>query len=225
LICGVTSPLQAQVASPPSALERPWIHRYDQTLTMKMILAVKDGHGGTKVLLSLDKALEVIKKIDSLTVGVPKIIYLVGWQYDGHDSKYPAFFEVNAALKRPQNATALDSLKWFMQAAGQYHTSVSVHINLRDAYQNSPLWQTYVDHDLLQRGADGQLIKGGIWDGDQAYFVCYTREWEAGYTQQRIDKLLTLLPIEKAGTIHVDAFHTSSCPAQGTTREQETATQ
>jgi hypothetical protein len=36
---------------------------------------------------------------------------------------------------------------------------------------------------------------------------------------------MNLLTLEKAGTIHIDAFHTSSCPAQGVTREQETKTQ
>jgi hypothetical protein len=225
LIIGLGLALRAEPDLPATTPERPWVHRYDRTLTIKMMLALKDANGGTNILLNLDQALEVIKKIDSLTVGIPKIVYVVGWQYDGHDSKYPAFFAVNAGLKRPQDATALDSLKWFMQAANQYHTTVSVHINLRDAYKNSPLWQTYVDHDLLQRGADGQLIKGSVWGGDQSYMVCYTQEWNAGYTQKRIDELLNLLPLEKAGTIHIDAFHTSPCPAQGISREQETITQ
>lgn len=54
--------------------------------------------------------------------------------------------------------------------------------------------------------------------------MCYAREWEAGYTQKRIDELSNLLPLEKAGTIHIEAFHTSPCPEQGVTREQETDT-
>ena len=209
----------------PDTPERPWIRHYDQTLTMKMRLAVKEAGGGTKILISLDQALDLVKRMDSLTVGIPKIVYVVGWQYDGHDSKYPAFFEVNAGLKRPQDASALDSLKWFMQAAKQYHTTVSVHINMRDAYENSPLWKTYVDHDLIQRGANGQLSKGGVWGGEQSYRVCYTKEWNAGYTQKRIDQLLNLLPIESAGTIHIDAFLTSPCVGQGVSLENEILSQ
>jgi hypothetical protein len=162
LIFGSGLPLQAEPQSPAPTPERPWVHRYDRTLTIKMMLALKQANGGTNILLGLDQALEVLKKIDSLTVGIPKIVYVVGWQYEGHDSMYPASFEVNAGLKRPQDATALDSLKWFMRAVNRYHTTVSVHINLRDAYKNSPLWQTYVDRDLLQRGVDGQLIKGNL---------------------------------------------------------------
>lgn len=220
LVVGAQSP-SSSTARP----ERPWIHPYDQTLTMKVIVAVKKPGGGTDVLLDLNRAMTVVQKMDQLTLGMPKILYLVGWQYDGHDSKYPAFFEVNPALKRPQDATALDSVKWFMQEAKRYHTTVSVHINMRDAYKNSPLWQEYVDNDLLTRGSDGKLVEGGIWDGDQSYRVCYTREWNAGYAQKRLDKLLALLPIAEAGTIHIDAFHTDECTAQGISREQETETQ
>jgi hypothetical protein len=211
--------------APAPTPERPWIHRYDQTLTMKVMVALKKPSGGTDVLLSPDQTLEVIKRIDSLTLGIPKIIYLVGWQYDGHDSKYPAFFEANAGLKRPQDASALDSLKWLMREAKQYNTTVSVHINLHDAYENSPLWREYVDHDLLIRGSDGKLLPGAIWGGERSYKVCYTREWDAGYTQKRLDKLLELLPIEEAGTVHIDAYITEPCTAQGISREQETETQ
>ena len=201
------------------------MHPYDQTLTMKVIVAIKKPGGGTNVLLDLDRTLAMVQKIDQLTLGMPKILYLVGWQYDGHDSKYPAFFEVNPGLKRPQDATALDSLKWFMQVARRDHTTVSVHINLRDAYQNSPLWREYLDHDLLIRGDDGKLVQGGVWGGDQSYLVCYTREWNAGYTEKRLNQLLALLPIAEAGTIHIDAFHTQECAAQGVSRERETETQ
>jgi len=227
LLCALLPAAWAQTAAPAPATtpERPWMHRYDQTLTFKVMLALKKPSGGSNVLLNLDQTLEVIKKIDSLTLGMPKIIYLVGWQYDGHDSKYPAFFEANAALKRPQDASALDSLKWLMREAKQYHTIVSVHINLLDAYENSPLWQEYVDHDLLMREPDGTLLKGAKWGGEQSYKVCYTREWDAGYTQKRLDKLLQLLPIQEAGTIHVDAFITEKCPGQGISREQQTETQ
>ena len=55
--------------------------------------------------------------MDKRTVGIPKIVYLVGWQYNGHDSKYPAWFEVNERLKRPEDKTALESLKWLMKEA------------------------------------------------------------------------------------------------------------
>jgi hypothetical protein len=64
-----------------------------------------------------NKPLDAIRKIDNLTLGIPKIIFLVGWQFNGHDSGYPSWSVVNEHLKRPQDATALDSLKWLMVSA------------------------------------------------------------------------------------------------------------
>ena len=73
-------------------------------------------HGNVrKVCLTFSDALEVAKRIGTLTLGLPKIAYLVGWQYSGHDSKYPSWDVVNERLKRPADATALDSLKWLIE--------------------------------------------------------------------------------------------------------------
>ena len=85
--------------------ERPYMFSYDKTLTMKMYLASK----GTarSVVINFEQALRKIIQADNLTRGIPKIIYLVGWQYNGHDDKYPAWHEVNPALKRPQDKKTL----------------------------------------------------------------------------------------------------------------------
>ncbi|MFF2446653.1 FIMAH domain-containing protein [Neobacillus sp. NPDC058068] len=178
--------------------DRPSFHQYHQTLTMKMFMADNQG----KVSMTFEQGLEAIKKMDQLTRGIPKIIYLVGWQFDGHDTGYPALDVVNPKLKRAQDEKAEDSLIWLMDEAFKYNTTVSLHINMLDASDKSPLWQTYLDADVIAREADGSLRKY-VW----GYPISYTREWEAGLTQKRIDKLLELLPIERAHTIHVDAFH------------------
>lgn len=187
-----------------------WNHKYHETMTMKLFLAQAefDGkykrkdNGNSTVFLTFAEALEVIKKIDNLTLGIPKIVYLVGWQYNGHDSKYPAWFGVNERLKRAEDDTAIESLKWLMHEAKQYHTTVSLHINMFDAYLDSPLWDTYVEHDIIARKKDGEL-KEGEW----GYPISYAQEVKTGFAQKRIDSLCNLLPIENAGTIHIDAFH------------------
>ena len=61
----------------------------------------KKDNGESKVYCTIDEALEIIKKVDNLTLGIPKIIYLVGWQYNGHDSKYPAWFGGNETIPTP----------------------------------------------------------------------------------------------------------------------------
>lgn len=189
----------------------PQKHAYHQTLTMKLFMSQAnfDGklkrkdNGESEIFLNCEQALEVIRQMDNLTIGIPKIVYLVGWQYNGHDSKYPAWFEGNEKLKRQGDANTLESLRWLMKEAEKYHTMVSLHINMFDAYEDSPLWDTYVENDIIAKNADGTL-RACEW----GYPVSYAQEWKTGFAQKRIDSLCRLLPIQKAGTIHIDAFHT-----------------
>jgi hypothetical protein len=203
---------------------RPFRHRYHQTLTMKMFLADNAG----RVSLTFEQGLDVVKKVDNLTRGIPKIFYLVGWQYDGHDTGYPAWDVVNPRLKRAEDASALDSLRWFMREARRYHTTISFHINMLDANPSSPLWNTYLERDVIARNADGTLKKYR-W----GYPISYTLEWNAGLAQQRIDKLIDLVDLRRVGTVHIDAFHQyipgfgtePISPYHGITTNQEIATQ
>jgi hypothetical protein len=190
--------------------ERPWFHKYDQSLVMKIFLANRTDEGrGCQVYLTFEQALDVIERLDRITCGAPKIVYLVGWQYNGHDSKYPAWAEVNQRLKRTQDATALESLKWLMREGKKHHTTVSLHINALDAYDDSPLWQEYLDKNIIAKGKSGAPLKGIVWNGQQSYPLSYAREWETGCAKRRIDGLIKMLPeLKEAHTIHVDAFHT-----------------
>ena len=188
-----------------------WNHQYHQTLTMKLMLSQShfDGkykrrdNGSYTDFLTFEETLSVIQKIDRITLGIPKIIYLVGWQYNGHDSKYPAWFEVKESLKRKEDKTALESMIWLVKEAKTYNTTISVHINMFDAYDDSPLWETYVANDIIGKDKNGELIIG-----EWGHPISYSQEWKTGFAQRRIDSLLALLPIADAGTIHIDAFHT-----------------
>jgi len=190
--------------------ERPWIHSYHQTFVDKIYLASKANPltgEAPIVFFTFEQALERIKQIDQVTRGMPKIIYLVGWQYDGHDSKYPDWGEVNDRLKRPQDPTALASLLWLMEEGYRYNTTVSLHINMLDAYEDAPSWGIYLEKDIIVK-KDGQLYRHprAVWGGQQAYWIDYAKEWEAGLAQKRIDGLLEMLPVQRQGTIHIDAF-------------------
>ncbi len=187
-------------------------HDYTQTFVTKLFMAQAEkdtyfkrrDNGKTTVRINCEQAVEIIKGMDNITLGMPKVVYLVGWQYNGHDSKYPAFFDGNYALKRPQDRTALESIRWVMSEGKKYNTSVSVHINMIDAYEDSPLWDKYVENNVISRTEYGSL-RGGEW----GYPISYAQEWSLGFTQERIDKLLSILPIQEAGTIHIDAFHSA----------------
>lgn len=202
--------------------ERPYMHAYDKTLTMKMYLASK-GNDRSYVQITFEQALQKIIQADNLTRGIPKIVYLVGWQYFGHDDKYPAWFEVNKALKRPQDKTALESFLWLKNEAQKYNTTISVHINMTDALTDSPLWDKYYNNGYIIRDANGPIDVSGT-PGYHSYRIIYTREWADGYAQQRIDSIINMLQLQSAGTVHLDAFFPYSCEYYGTTQVQETQT-
>ena len=199
-------------------LEHGYRHQYHKSLVYKIIIGCKDSAEHT---LSLDEVAEVAKQTSAFTRGLKQIIYLVGWQFDGHDSKYPAWSEVNHRIKRQNDADARTSVIWLINEARKHNAFVGVHINVTDAYENSPLWQEYVDNDLIGKEADGSLRKGGLCGGERVYSVCKTREWQTGYTKRRIDALLELLPLTETGSVHLDAFVPSLSPGHGTTMEQE----
>ena len=181
---------------------------YSMTLVMKIGISIPDiKNGGTKIINTFDQALEIIKAADELSLGIPKVVYLVGTQYNGHDDKYPSLFEVNKALKRPGDKSAKESLVWLMNEAKKYQTIVSLHINMTDAYDDSPLWDEYVKNDLISKTASGRLMRIGHYNDKDAYQINYKNEWNKGYTKMRIDSLLKVIPeLRDAGTIHIDAW-------------------
>lgn len=204
--------------------ERPYIHDYSKKLTYKIFMAKPTADfSASDVIINYEDAFRHIKEIDAITLGVPKIAYLVGWQYYGHDHNYPAWHEMNEALKRPEDKCALDSYMWLFEEAKKYNTTVSVHINMFDAYENSPLWDTYVKEGLIATNEDDSLMKVGIWNGIQAYAVSYKREWDSGYAKKRIDEICQLLPLKEAGTVHIDALHAKKDVGRGFEMEDSRA--
>lgn len=197
----------------------PYYRDYHQTLVLKLFMGMegepvprsaggflsKKGH---EVMCTFEEAFEIIRKTDNLTRGMPKIVYLVGWQKGGHDHGYPAWSEVNPLLKRSQDDTPLKSLRWLIREGRKFNTTVSLHLNMVDAYKHSPLFNEYAAKDCFARDANGQLLVAGIQiQGDDMLNVVYPKEWEAGLAQRRIDGLIKMIPELKDGhTIHVDVF-------------------
>lgn len=184
-------------------------YHYASCMVMKLGMAHPEEKAPNKshILLTFQEALEFIKKIDNITQGITKIYYLVGWQYLGHDDKYPDFFEVNEALKRPEDKTAYDSFKWFCAAAKQYHSVISVHINFNDAYENAPSFQEFVDNGALIRKRNGKPHAIESYNGRKCYKTCHKAYWESGLFKKMFDRFADTFPfIAETGTIHVDNF-------------------
>jgi hypothetical protein len=192
-------------------------YEYHKILVYKVLNCRKPG----KVFLTFEDTLEIIKKLYAITDEIKQIVYLAGWQYDGHDSKYPAWFEVNHHLKRKQDENAKDSLLWLIDEAKKYNAVVSYHVNMCDAYKNSPLWETYWKNGLIVKNKDGSAKDINIWDGEMSYHINKSREWETGFAQKRIDEFCEFLPVCDAGTVHIDVFDPRNYPDQGITVENE----
>lgn len=170
----------------------------------------------TEVTTSIEEVLDIVRLVHDLTCGLPQIIYLVGWQHDGHDSKYPSWGVVGNHCAGFMSSHPIDSLRALMREVRKYNAKISLHINMSDAYQNSPLWNEYVDKDLIARNTDGSLNAGCQWGGELAYNISIVKEWRAGRSQQRILELLDMLPeLKESGTIHIDAFLGKGSPGDG----------
>jgi len=194
-------------------------HEYNKCLVYKVFCAEKPD----RVITDFEQTLEIIRKVHFMTGGIRQIVYLIGWQYDGHDSKYPAWFEVNKRLRRRGDDTAKASLQWLMAEAQHYNTVVSLHIDMCIAFTDSPLWDEYVANDLLVKNPDGSYMDVGIlWGGEQSFAVSKTLDFQKGFAQKRISRLLELLPeLRNAATIHIDVFMPIPSPFHKITRDDE----
>lgn len=185
-------------------------YNYDYTkcMMMKLGMAYPEKNGkSSHVLMTFEQALDVIKTIDNITQGITKIYYLVGWQYLGHDDKYPDFFEVNEALKRPEDRMARDSFIWLYNEAKKYNSVVSVHINFNDAYDNAPSFELFKEKGALIRKKNGQPHAIEKYNGRACYKTDHKAYWETGLFKHQFDRLLETLPfLTESKTVHVDNF-------------------
>ena len=153
-----------------------------------------------KVTTTFSQALELIEAIYHITDGMPQIVYLVGWQYDGHDTGYPSLDQLNPRLG---GSAAL--LHLVQTARERYNCSVSYHINLDDSYREHPGW----DERLICRDTDGSLISWEVFNGRMSYHISHTKDVESGAVFRRLKAMLDLVPVPD--TIHLDAFRCSNC--------------
>lgn len=189
--------------------ERPWLLPYHQSLVYKTMNANKGENGElAEVHLTFEQTLKVIERFDNMTCGMPQVVYLTGWQFNGHDSKYPSWAEGNPALKRECDEDPIDSLRWLIrEARKRFDCRVSLHLNMTDAYPESPLWEEYLGKDIVAKDLDGNPIPTREWSGMMAYALSYTQEWKHGLAQKRIDDLIKMIPeLVYSGTIHIDAL-------------------
>jgi hypothetical protein len=158
---------------------------------------VKEPAGGyLPPIASFAETLEIVRAVAKVTGNAKQRVTLVGWQFTGHDTGYPALNQVN---ERAGGAAALRKL---VKDAAEYNANIEYHINLNDAYPASPLF----DPSVLQFNREG---KPYVWSyqfdgGPPDYRISNTKQFRSGYFQRRVQSFLDTVPVSEG--IRLDTF-------------------
>jgi hypothetical protein len=158
---------------------------------------VKEPPGGyAPPIASFAETLEIVRAVAKVTGNAKQRVTLVGWQFMGHDTGYPALNQVN---ERAGGAGALQKL---VKDAAEYNANIEYHINLNDAYPASPLF----DPSVLQFNREG---KPYVWSyqfdgGPPDYRISNTKQFRSGYFQRRVQSFLDTVPVSEG--IRLDTF-------------------
>ena len=147
---------------------------------------------GTTEELRFEEVLERIKEFAVQTDSAAYVMYLLGWQFEGHDSGYPSVDKVN------ENLGGFEDLVYLIKEAKKYNVNVTFYDNYDDSYSNHPGW----DPDVICRDPQGNLMKGGVWEGNQSYLISsYKYVLKSGL--DRVSFTLKKYPVEDAYFIDV----------------------
>src|ERR1700733_5224238 len=158
---------------------------------------VKEPPGGyAPPITSFAETLDIVRAVAKLTGNAKQRVTLVGWQFTGHDTGYPALNQVN---ERAGGAAALRKL---VKDAAEYNANIEYHINLNDAYPDNPLF----DPSVLQFNREG---KPYVWShqfdgGPPDYRISNTKQFRSGYFQRRLQSFLDTVPVSEG--IRLDTF-------------------
>ncbi len=137
-------------------------------------------------------ALQLVKRVNRITSGAKQVVYLIGWQHNGHDTGYPDTNIINERLG------TISDLRAIIEQGKRENAIISVHDNYHDAYKDSPGWNP----EIIAIDSSGELAEGGKWAGGQAYVISPNRYTVLG--RERALKTVRMLGIEKS--IHLDVL-------------------
>lgn len=165
----------------------------DPLYTGAMVYKIMVHFGGAEEAMTYADVLELIRRVNRLTGSARQIVYLVGWQHDGHDTGFPDVFTANPKVGTFEEFRALK------EAAKAENALVSLHDNYHDAYMNSAGW----DPSILCVERTGELRKGGIWGvSGQAYEI-----GPAKYAPRCIPRVeWTVRTLDLEQTTHLDVL-------------------
>jgi hypothetical protein len=97
------------------------------------------------------------------------LLVLNGWINGGYDVRHP---DILPAAPEIGGDAGLAECRRRVKALGGW--SFGLHDNYQDFYRDAPSW----DEKYIMRSRDGSLVKGGVWFGGQAYFMCSRKALE-----------------------------------------------
>ncbi len=159
----------------------------------KLVYKIFLDEPGQKDITTFPEALELFTKIAYLTDFAPQIVYLVGWQYTGHDTGYPSVDKVNERLGGHKSLVRL------MEEAAKLNVVISFHDNYDDTYMTNPGW----DPETVSRDTQGNLMAAGVWNSGQCYLISsYKYAVKSGL--ERVRGTLRRYPIKTS--YHIDVL-------------------
>lgn len=162
-----------------------------------MVYKIFVGSPSEGVQTTYAQAADMIRRVHARTGGAKQIVYLVGFQNGGHDDCYPHVLTLNEA---PGSEESLVGLIEQSRALG---ATISFHDNYDDAYPDSPDYDT----NIVSRDNDGHLLRGGVWNGKQAYWISLPY-YTAHGACRRIKETLARYPFLHS-TYHLDVLTAS----------------
>ena len=147
-------------------------------------------------ITSFAETLEIVRSVAKVTGNARQRVTLVGWQFMGHDTGYPALNQVN------KRVGGLAELQKLVKDAAKYNASIEYHINLDDAYPDSPLF----DPSVLQFNREGKpYVWSHQFEGSPPdYRISQTKQFRSGYFQRRVTAFLDMVPVSEG--IRLDTF-------------------
>lgn len=155
---------------------------------------------------TFSQVLDFIKRIYYLTNGARQVIHLIGWQYDGLDTGWPAVDRVN------ERCGGKEAMLDLMRRARLYNANVTFHDD-HDIYQLESPW---FDLDMVALDSTGNLQHSGTF----GWGICYRNSffrYAPNQGRNRVKYTVRELGIEDA--CHIDYFfvrgpdYNSKCPA------------
>lgn len=145
---------------------------------------------------TFDEAAQVAEHLKN-DLKLDKVLFVMGgWIHRGYDNQHP---DILPAAPECGGDPALAQCARRVQQLGYV---LNLHDNYQDIYRDSPSW----NEDLIMKGPDGSLVKGGRWWGGRAYLTCSKEALELA---KRPQNLPAVKKLTDANSYFIDTTYAS----------------